>query len=344
LLLTRDTDSPNLVSPGPSLSPQRLGPPNFSTFRAIKPLFYLPTGEPCLVIPDILGPKLSSLVATPGVTDVLVNGHEQVWVQRGGGPLESFQSPFDSAAELGRLAQDLIASGGRHLDQANPFADVSIGEVIRVHAALASTCHPKTLLSVRIHLNRHFGLDELAAAGMFGELELQIFRGILAKRENFLIAGAAGAGKTTLLRAMLAECRGERVIAVEDVAEIGLQAGHFISLQTRQANNEGAGAISLERLVREALRMRPDRLAVGEIRGAELLAMVQALNTGHSGGGATIHANSFETVSDRVGAIGWQCGLRADEVLSQVRTAIDWLIYVGVDNGVRRVMKIGRFS
>jgi pilus assembly protein CpaF len=296
------------------------------------------------MIPDILGPKLASLIANPGVTDVLVNGHNQVWVQRGSSSMESVESPFASAAELGRLAQDLIASGGRHLDQANPFADVSIDEVIRVHAALASACHPKTLLSVRVHLDRHFGLDELAATGMFGELESQIFRGILARRENFLIAGATGSGKTTLLRAMLAECRSERVIAVEDVAEIGLQSGHFISLQTRQANSEGAGSISLERLLREALRMRPDRLAVGEIRGPELLVMVQALNTGHSGGGATIHANSFDTVEDRVGAIGWQCGLRADEVIAQVRAAIDWLIFIGVESGTRRVMKIGRFS
>jgi pilus assembly protein CpaF len=296
------------------------------------------------MIPEILGTKLASLIASPGVTDVLVNGHEQVWLQRGAGRLEATASPFESAAELGRLAQALIASGGRHLDQANPFADVAIGETIRVHASLASTCHPKTLLSVRVHLNRHFGLDELQTAGMFGELELEILKGILARRENFLIAGAAGSGKTTLLRAMLAECSGERVIAVEDVAEIGLQTGHFISLQTRQPNIEGAGEVSLERLVREALRMRPDRLAVGEIRGAELMALVQAMNTGHGGGGATIHANNFESVDDRVQAIGWQCGLPADKVLEQVKAAVDWLIFVANDGGSRRVLQIGRFA
>jgi pilus assembly protein CpaF len=280
------------------------------------------------VIPDILGPKLAAIVATSGVTDVLVNGPDEVWVQRSAGRLESFPSPFESAAELGRLAQELIASGGRHLDQANPFADVSVGGNIRVHASLASNCHPKTLLSIRIHLDRHFGLEELASNGMFGALELGLLRGILQNRQNFLIAGAAGTGKTTLLRAMLAECASERIIAVEDVAEIGLDSGHFISLQTRQANIEGAGEILLERLVREALRMRPDRLAVGEVRGAELLAMVQALNTGHSGGGATIHANSFEAVRERVAAIGWQSGLPGEEMLAQVKTAIDWVIYV----------------
>jgi pilus assembly protein CpaF len=253
-------------------------------------------------------------------------------------------SPFESEHELGRLAQELIATGGRHLDHANPFADVSIGGSIRVHASLASACHPKTLISLRLHLNRHFGLDELLAAEMFGEPELHLLNQIVARRENYLIAGGAGAGKTTLLRAMLKACQGERVIAVEDVSEIGLEAGHFISLQTRQPNIEGAGEIGLDRLVREALRMRPDRLAIGEVRGAELLVMLQALNTGHSGGGATIHANNFESVTNRIGSIAWQCGLTAAELIDQAKSAIDWLIFVGRQGGRHRVLQIGRFT
>ena len=296
------------------------------------------------MIPDILGPKLAALVASPGVTDVLVNGFEQVWLQRSSGRLESGSSPFESEQELGRLAQDLIASGGRHLDQANPFADVSIGGNIRVHASLASACQPKTLISVRIHLDRHFGLVELMAGGMFDEPELSLLRQIIQRRENFLIAGGAGAGKTTLLRAMLTECRGERVIAVEDVAEIGLDVGHFISLQTRQANIEGAGEIGLDKLLREALRMRPDRIAVGEVRGPELLVMLQALNTGHSGGGATIHANSFESVIERIGSIAWQCGLTSAELIAQAKSAIEWLIFVGREGDRRRVLRIGRIK
>lgn len=295
------------------------------------------------MIPEILGPKLSALIANPGVTDVLVNGHQEVWFQRASTRLEAAPSPFESEDELARLAQDLVASGGRHLDQANPFADVSIAGSIRIHASLASACHPKTLLSVRVHLDRHFGLDELQAAGMFEGPELGLFRLMLERRENFLIAGGAGAGKTTLLRALLAECQGERVIAIEDVGEIGLQVGHFISLQARQANIEGAGEITLEKLVREALRMRPDRIALGEVRGPELLAMVQALNTGHSGGGATIHANSFETVAERIGAIGSQAGLTPSEAIAQAKSAIHWLIFVARDGESRRVLQIGRF-
>ena len=328
----------------PQSLPPEAGAPFLSTYIRFGDCGGCRVGDSRPVIPEILGPKLSGLLALPGVTDLLINGHEQVWLQRAGGPLESAPSPFESEDELARLAQVLVASAGRHLDQANPFADASIAGTIRVHASLASACHPKTLLSVRVHLDRHFGLAELQASGMFGEPELQLLRQIIGRRENFLIAGGAGAGKTTLLRAMLAECRGDRVIAVEDVAEIGLQVGHFISLQTRQSNIEGAGEIDLEKLVREALRMRPDRIVVGEVRGPELLVMVQALNTGHRGGGATIHANSFESVVDRVGAIGWQRGLAAPEVIAQVKSAIHWLIFIGREQGARRILKIGRFQ
>ena len=278
-----------------------------------------------------------------GVTDVLVNGHELVWLQRGARGLEITPSPFESEFELAELAQELVASGGRHLDQANPFADVSISDTFRVHACLASACHPKTLLSVRVHLDRHYGLAELKAAGMFGELELDLLVSIVQNRENFLIAGAAGSGKTTLLRAMLSQAAGDRVIAVEDVSELGLNGGNFISLQTRQPNIEGAGEIGLERLAREALRMRPDRLAIGEIRGAELSVLVQAFNTGHTGGGATIHANNFESVSERIAAIGWLCGLPGAELLAQAKTAIQWLIFVSSDGELRKVQRIGRW-
>ena len=296
------------------------------------------------MIPDIFGPRLAGLLANPGVTDVLVNGHEQVWVQRGRGQLELVASPFESEAELGSLAQTLISAGGRHLDQANPFADVAVESKYRVHASIASACHPKTLLSLRVHEGRHFGLSELAQNGMFDEVKLGLLRKIIAERQNYLIAGAAGTGKTTLLRAMLAECRGERVIALEDVSEIGIEVGHFISLQTRQPNIEGRGEISLERLVREALRMRPDRIAVGEVRGAELLVMLQALNTGHSGAGATIHANSAEAVTERIASIGRHSGVTTEDILGQARAAIDWVIFLERIDGVYQIASISRLQ
>lgn len=281
---------------------------------------------------DVLGPKLGGVLALPGVTDLLVNGYNQVWVQRAGfghagAKLEPVPSPFESEAELGQLAQSLIAQGGRHLDQANPFADVALS-ALRVHAALASGCNPNTHLSIRVHMNRHYGLAQLADFGMFNAQQQLQLQEILHRKESFLISGATGSGKTTLLRAMLAECVGERIIALEDVAELGLQSPNFVSLQTRQANIEGRGEISLERLVRESLRMRPDRLAVGEVRGVELLVMLQALNTGHRGAGATIHANSLADVMPRVNAIARNAGVDSDSVREQMQSAFSWIIHV----------------
>lgn len=313
---------------------------------------------------EILGPKLAGLISLPGVTDLLVNGFNQVFLQRvigqafpqaegeSGFRLEQIASPFASELELGELAQEIIASGGRHLDQANPFADVSIGSdagtgsgtgsgtlsgtgsgpssggTLRVHAALASACNPSTHLSIRVHLNRLYGLDQLLQLGMFSEVEHHTLKQILIAKESFLISGATGSGKTTLLRGLLSECTGERIIALEDVAEISIQSPNFISLQTRQANIEGRGEINLERLVREALRMRPDRLVVGEVRGVELLVMLQALNTGHRGAGATIHANSIADVLPRVNAIARTAGIDSVSIGEQMRSAFSWIIHV----------------
>lgn len=292
---------------------------------------------------EAVGPKLAGLLALPGVTDLLVNGHGQVWAQRSGSAsndaLEQLQSPFESEAELGQLAQRLIGLGGRHLDQANPFADVSIGG-LRVHAALASGCNSETLLSIRVHLNRLFGLAQLGQLGMFDDAQHELLKQFIQRRESFLISGSTGSGKTTLLRSMLAECFGERVITLEDVAELGLQGANFVSLQTRQSNIEGRGEINLARLVREALRMRPDRIAVGEVRGAELIVMLQALNTGHQGAGTTIHANSINDVMPRVNAIGRAEGFDAQSIGEQMRSAFTWLIHVEA----RKVVQIVKLS
>ena len=293
---------------------------------------------------EILGPKLGGLLSLPGTTDLLINGFNQIWLQRVGSSsaaqlsdapgarLEQIASPFESEAELAELAQEIIASGGRHLDQANPFADVSIGTEaaggLRVHAALASGCNPNTHLSIRVHLNRLYGLQQLLELEMFSPQQHQLLREILQAKESFLISGATGSGKTTLLRGLLSECIGERIIALEDVSEISIQNPNFISLQTRQANIEGRGEINLERLVREALRMRPDRLIVGEVRGVELLVMLQALNTGHKGAGATIHANSITDVLPRVNAIARSAGVDAVSIAEQMKSAFAWIIHV----------------
>ncbi len=287
-----------------------------------------------------LGPQLDALLTMPGVTDILVNGHRQVWVQRSARDLEPVATPFESEAELARVAQHVIGLGGRHVDQANPFSDVVI-DGIRVHAAIASGCSKATHLSIRIHRDRLFALDQLADFGMFGTRELNFFKSMLAARQSFLISGPTGSGKTTLLRALLAECTGERIIALEDAAELGLPGPNFVSLQTRQANIEGRGEITLDRLVRESLRMRPDRLAVGEVRGAELLTMLQAMNTGHKGAGATIHANSLHDVPTRLQSIASSASAEAAQnpvvFANSVCSAFSWVIQVDA----RQVVGVG---
>ncbi|MFM6971580.1 MAG: CpaF family protein [Rhodoluna sp.] len=285
-----------------------------------------------------LGPKLSQLLANPGITDLLINGHRDLWIGNSPGRLVRGQSPFESEAELGGLAQHLISAGGRHLDQANPFADVTLAGY-RIHAALASGCVPETHMSIRVHANKNFSLQQLFDSGGISEVQLSRLREILHSGESFLIAGATGSGKTTLLRAMLAECGDERIIALEDVAELNLANVHFVALQTRQPNIEGRGEITLERLVRESLRMNPDRLVVGEVRGAELLAMLQALNTGHRGA-ATVHANSIEDVLVRLHSMVMGLGVTEANLVAQSTSAFDWLI----QTDAQKVVAIKRFE
>ncbi len=282
--------------------------------------------QPSAMLPVSLDPKLASLLSQEGTTDLLVNGHTEVWVQKSNGEMRSVESPFDSEQELAKIARDSIAQAGRHLDQANPFADVSI-DGIRLHAALASACTPKTTLSLRVHAKRSFGLAQLCDTGAISETQLDFLRDVIDARESFIISGATGSGKTTLLRAILAECPSERIIAIEDVSEINLDSGHFVALQTRQANIEGRGEIGLDRLVRESLRMRPDRIAIGEVRGPEFLVMLQALNTGHSGG-VTIHANSILDVPARMQSIGRAGGWSSSDIAEAAYSAFRWVIHM----------------
>lgn len=290
------------------------------------------------MLPVSLNPKLASLLSQEGTTDVLVNGHNEVWVQKSHGEMRSVESPFESEQELAKIARDSIAQAGRHLDQANPFADVSI-EGIRVHAALASACTPKTTLSLRVHAKRSFGLAQLCDLGAISETQLDFLRDVIEARESFIISGATGSGKTTLLRAILAECPSDRIIAIEDVSEINLDSGHFVSLQTRQANIEGRGEIGLDRLVRESLRMRPDRIAIGEVRGPEFLVMLQALNTGHGGGGVTIHANSILDVPARMQSVGRAGGWSSSDIAEAAHSAFRWVIHMKS----HRVQAVGQF-
>ena len=279
--------------------------------------------------------SLGVLLADPGVTDLVCNGHQHTQVLRAGKWI-TVPNPFSSEQALGDAARELIAEGGRQLDQAHPFGNVTLLGRVRVHALLGSAINPDTHLSIRVHGERPFALQQLAQLGMLTAEDLRQLQQIVLARESFLISGSSGSGKTTLLRAMLMLVPDERILAIEDVAELNLEVPTFVSMQSRNANVEGRGEINLQTLLTESLRMRPDRIVVGEVRGAELITLLQAINTGHASG-ATIHANSITEVSKRMLAISHTAGLGEAALNALVRSSLNWLIHIDCIDANRRI-------
>ncbi len=292
---------------------------------------------------DIVGAgPLEPLLRLEGVTDVLVNGAAQVWIDRGAGlELTGIRFPDDQAVR--RLAQRLAATGGRRLDDASPYVDLRLPDGSRFHAVLAPVSRPGTLLSLRVPRHRVFTLDELVAAGAVGVEGAALLGLVVEQRLAFLVSGGTGSGKTTLLNALLSLVGDdERVVLVEDASELRPDHGHVVALEARPANIEGAGEVTLRTLVRQALRMRPDRLVVGEVRGAEVVDMLAAMNTGHEGGCATIHANSAADVPGRIEALALAAGLTRRAAHSQLCSAVDVVVHLGRGRDrARRVREIG---
>ena len=254
--------------------------------------------------------QLENLLSQEGLTDLVFNGVHGF--ARVSGRWQEI-APAESETEVAQLAIELCERGGRHIDLASPFADVSL-DGMRVHAVLPSGVAKKPQLSIRKHAAKLVAVTP----------ELQA---IVDGRQNFLISGATGAGKTTLLRSLFAGVR-DRVITIEDVPELEFEPPNFVSLVARQANIEGRGKLSVENLFREALRMRPDRLVLGEVRGSEFGLMLQALNTGHSGSAATLHANSLEAVPARLVGLGLLSGLPSEATRLLCESAIDLVVHV----------------
>jgi pilus assembly protein CpaF len=281
---------------------------------------------------------LLELIDNEQVSDILLRSSGSQ-IDYGNG-LENLTEIDCSEPELASLARELIQLGGRRLDHANPFADVSLPGGLRVHAALKSGCSTQTLISIRLHQVNSISLGQLLVPSFSSIVQQTQIREIAVSGESFLIAGPTGSGKTTLLRAMLSETS-ERIIAVEDITE--LTSKNIICLQSRSRNVEGQGEIGLEQLVRESLRMRPDRLVVGEVRGSELIAMLQALNTGHRGA-TTIHANNLTQVPERLSTIKSDLAISDLSFSKMVAAAFDWVIALEVKAGKRRVSGIGKFE
>ncbi|WP_083587187.1 TadA family conjugal transfer-associated ATPase [Agrococcus sp. Marseille-P2731] len=286
--------------------------------------------------------ELAAIVAEPSVTDVFVTAG-QVWVDRGAGA-EAVPLLLDPDRARA-LAVALVAAGGRHVDEATPCVDVRLHDGIRVYAVLPPIAVGGAQLSIRLPRVAALSLAELEHGGAFSIVPLARVQALVGRRANVLVTGAGGSGKTTLLGAMLsAAAATERIVTIEDVAELRIRHPHVVALEARQANAEGAGAIGLEQLVREALRMRPDRLVLGECRGAEVRELLSALNTGHDGGAGTLHANSLDDVPARLEALGALAGLGPAALARQAVSALDAVLHVERGDRGRRVAAIGALA
>lgn len=291
---------------------------------------------------DVLGAGiLDPLLRLTGVTDVLVNGPDLVYIDRGAG-LEPTDVRFANDDAVRRLAQRLAAGGGRRLDDATPYVDVRLPDGTRLHAVLAPVARPGTTLSLRVPSRVAFSLEDLVRARSISDAGARLLGDLVSSRLAFLVSGGTGTGKTTLLSTLLGLVDpAERLVLVEDSAELAPTHPHVVTLEARPPNIEAAGEITVRDLVRQALRMRPDRLVVGEVRGAEVTDLLAALNTGHEGGCGTIHANSALDVPARIEALALAAGLPRPAAHSQFASAVDAVVHlVRAASGRRRLREV----
>lgn len=285
---------------------------------------------------DLAGAGPLQALMAPGVTDILVNGPDEVWVDEEG--LRRADVRFGSEEELRRLAQRLAARAGRRLDAAVPYVDAHLPGGVRLHAVLPPVSPSGTRLSLRLPPERSFTLAELIARGTLTPRGAVLLRALVRSRSAFLVTGGTGAGKTTLLSSLLSLAdAGERIVLAEDSPELLPDHPHVVRLRARPANIEGTGEVGLDTLVRQALRMRPDRLVVGEARGAEVVSLMSALNTGHHGAG-TLHANGARDVPARVEALACSAGISRAAAHSQL--AATRVVIVHLARG-RRLSEVG---
>lgn len=285
---------------------------------------------------------LEPLLCADGTTDVLVSAPDAVWIDDGNG-LRRTAVRFADEAAVRRLAQRLALAAGRRLDDAQPWVDGQLtgvgagGFAVRLHAVLPPVAAGGTCLSLRVLRPATQDLAALTATGAIAPEAAALLSDIITARLAFLVSGGTGAGKTTLLAAMLgAVSPDERIVCVEDAAELAPAHPHLVKLVARCANVEGVGEVAVRQLVRQALRMRPDRIVVGEVRGAEVVDLLAALNTGHDGGAGTVHANNPAEVPARLEALGALGGLDRGALHSQLAAAVQVLVHVARDRAGRR--------
>lgn len=294
---------------------------------------------------DLVGAgPLQQVLADPSISDVLVNGPDAVFVDRGSG-LEPCPVSFADVEAVRRLAVRLAGAAGRRLDDAVPWVDAVLPDGTRVHAVLPPIAPDGPLLSLRVLGRTVRSLHDLVMGGTVPPDAAPVLRAVIDRRLSFLVTGGTGVGKTTVLSALLSlvDPR-ERVVLVEDTRELHPQHPHVVRLLSRAPNVEGAGAVGLDDLVRQALRMRPDRLVVGEVRGREVVDLLAALNTGHDGGCGTVHANRSDDVPPRLEALGLAAGLERSAVHSMAAAGLQVVLHLVRDGPRRRLCEVGVVS
>jgi pilus assembly protein CpaF len=282
---------------------------------------------------------IAGLMVDPEVTDVLVNGPTEIWVERAD-RLERVGAAFADEAAVRRFAQRLAIKAGRRFDDASPFVDARLPDGTRLHAVLSPLAVKGTTISLRIPRRRTYSLKELQRIGTVNAQGATVLADIVRKRLPFLVTGGAGTGKTTLLSSLLSLAEpSERLVIVEDCAELTPDHPHVVRLETRPANQEGRGEVTIRDLIKQALRMRPSRIVLGEARGAEIMDLFTALNTGHEGGCGTLHANRPQDVPARIEALALLAGVSREAVHSQASAALRLVLHLDRDQFGRRYLQ-----
>ena len=293
-----------------------------------------------------LGP-LEPLLADPSVSDILVNGPNNIYVERSG-KLQRTAVRFNDDAHLLNIIDRIVSKVGRRIDESTPMVDARLKDGSRVNAIIPPLAIDGPVLSIRRFRKDALNIDDLVRYGSLNPALVGLLRAIVMARLNVMISGGTGSGKTTLLNAMSAFIpERERIVTIEDSAELQLQQPHVVRLETRQVNVEGRGQITQRDLVRNSLRMRPDRIVVGEVRGAEALDMLQAMNTGHDGSLTTIHANSSRDALSRVETMVAMTGITfpISALRNQIASAIDVIIHMErQEDGCRRIISVQEIS
>lgn len=289
-----------------------------------------------------LGP-LEPLLADETITDILVNGHRDVFIERAG-LLERVSTRFQDERHLLRIIQKIVSAVGRRVDESSPFVDARLADGSRVNAIVPPLALDGSLLSIRKFAKKKIDMTKLVELGSIPQEVAEILEAVVRSRRNVLISGGTGSGKTTLLNALSAFIdHKERIVTIEDSAELQLQQEHVARLETRPSNIEGTGEVTQRDLVKNALRMRPDRIILGEVRSGEAFDMLQAMNTGHDGSMTTVHANTPRDALSRIEQMIGMSGIDISptSARAQIASAINIVVQIGRQaDGRRRLLSL----